>query len=168
MFDTHAVARTLTEAELTPAQADAITDAVRLAAEHDAAAIDVETLATKSDVAGVEAALKSDIAGVEAALKSDIAEVKSDVASVKSDVAALEAVLKSDVAGVQANVTTVEAALKSDVAGVKSDVAALEARLNARTSAQETRLIKWMVGVGVGVAGLVVAALRLLGQGAAP
>lgn len=34
MLDTHAVARSLTEAELTPAQADAITDAIRLAADH--------------------------------------------------------------------------------------------------------------------------------------
>ena len=34
MFDTHAVARSLTAAELTPAQADAITAAVRQAAEH--------------------------------------------------------------------------------------------------------------------------------------
>ena len=118
MFDTHAVARTLTEAELTPAQADAITDAVRLAAEHDAAALDVETLATKSDLAAVEAALKT------------------DVAAVKSDVAGLEARLKSD--------------------------------LRAEISAHETRLVKWMVGVGVGVAGLVVAALRLLGPGSAP
>ena len=136
MFDTHAVARALTEADLTPAQADAITDAVRLAAEHDAAAIDVETLATKSDLAAVEAAMKSDLAAVEAAMKSDLAAVES--------------------------------ALKLDVAGVKSDMASLEARMSARISEQETRLIKWMVGVGVGVAGLVVAALRLLGQGAAP
>ena len=35
MLDTHAVARSLTDAELTPAQADAITNAVRLAADHD-------------------------------------------------------------------------------------------------------------------------------------
>ena len=34
MLDTHAVARSLTDAEFTPAQADAITDAVRQAAEH--------------------------------------------------------------------------------------------------------------------------------------
>lgn len=34
MFDTHAVARSLTDAELSPAQADAITAAVRQAAEH--------------------------------------------------------------------------------------------------------------------------------------
>ena len=34
MLDTHDVARSLTDAEFTPAQADAITNAVRLAAEH--------------------------------------------------------------------------------------------------------------------------------------
>ena len=34
MFDTHAIARTLTAAGLTPAQVDAITDAVRAAADH--------------------------------------------------------------------------------------------------------------------------------------
>ena len=34
MLDAHAVARSLTDAEFTPAQADAITNAVRQAAEH--------------------------------------------------------------------------------------------------------------------------------------
>ena len=34
MFDTLAIARALTDADLTPAQADAITNAVRQAAEH--------------------------------------------------------------------------------------------------------------------------------------
>ena len=34
VFDTHEIARSLTDADLTPAQADAITAAVRRAAEH--------------------------------------------------------------------------------------------------------------------------------------
>ena len=34
MFDTHTIARSLTDADLTPAQADAITAAIRQAAEH--------------------------------------------------------------------------------------------------------------------------------------
>lgn len=34
MFDTHAVARSLTTADFTPAQADALTDAIRSAAEQ--------------------------------------------------------------------------------------------------------------------------------------
>ena len=34
MFDTHAIARALANADLTPAQVDAIVDAVRQAVEH--------------------------------------------------------------------------------------------------------------------------------------
>ena len=47
MFDTHAVARALTAAAFPSAPADALTDAVRQTAEHDAAGVDVGTLATK-------------------------------------------------------------------------------------------------------------------------
>ena len=54
MFDTHAIARALTDAGIEPAHADAITVAVRQAAEHDNAA---EPLATTRDLAGVRADL---------------------------------------------------------------------------------------------------------------
>jgi hypothetical protein len=53
MFDTHAIARALAGANLTPAQVDAITDAVRQAAEQES--VDVDALATKSDIAALEA-----------------------------------------------------------------------------------------------------------------
>lgn len=62
MFDTHAIARALAGADLTPAQVDAITDAVRQAAEHDAAGLDTGALATKAGVT----ALKTDVAALEA------------------------------------------------------------------------------------------------------
>ena len=88
MFDTHAIARSLTAADLTDAQADAITAAVREAAEHDAAAVDVDALATKADVAAVQ----SDIAAVQAdvaALEERLDERMTHFAT-KEDVAALE------------------------------------------------------------------------------
>ena len=97
MFDTLAIARALTAADFTPAQADALTDAVRQAAEHDAAGVAIGTLATKDDVAALKRAMKAHFA-------------------------------------------------------TKADLATLE-----------LRLVKWIVGTGVAVAGLVVAALRLLG-----
>lgn len=50
MFDTHAIARRLTDAGIAPDHADAIVDAVRQAAEHDAAA-------TPADLAALEARL---------------------------------------------------------------------------------------------------------------
>ena len=59
MFDTHAIARSLTDADLTPEQADAITNAIRQVAEHDMAA-----LATKADLAE----LRVELAGLEARL----------------------------------------------------------------------------------------------------
>ncbi len=77
MFDTHAIARSLTDAELTPAQADAITAAVHQAAEQGDH-------------------------------------------------------------------------LTPDM-------------LDARLAALELRLIKWTVGTGIAVAGIVVAVLRLVG-----
>ncbi len=54
MFDTHAIARSLTDADLTPAQVDAITDAIRQAAEHDTVG-SRETPATKTDLANLRA-----------------------------------------------------------------------------------------------------------------
>ena len=62
MFDTHAIARALTAADLTDAQADAITDAVRQAAEHDGAGIDAEALATKADLRAEITALEARLA----------------------------------------------------------------------------------------------------------
>ena len=66
VFDTHEIARSLTAADLTDAQADAITAAVRRAAEHDAAGVDVDALATKADLAHF--ATKEDLAALEARL----------------------------------------------------------------------------------------------------
>ena len=50
MFDTHAIARSLASADLTPAQVDAITDAIRQAAEHEGA-----DYATRADLSAMEA-----------------------------------------------------------------------------------------------------------------
>ena len=66
VFDTHEIARSLTAADLTDAQADAITAAVRRAAEHDAVGVDVDALATKTDLAHF--ATKEDLAALEARL----------------------------------------------------------------------------------------------------
>ena len=94
VFDTHEIARSLTAADLTDAQADAITAAVRRAVEHDAAAaVDVDALATKADVAAVQA----DVVALEErmthfATKEDIAALEARMThfATKADVAALD------------------------------------------------------------------------------
>ncbi len=61
MFDTHSIARTLSQADLTPAQVDAITEAVRQAADHG------DHVTSEQFKAGV-AELRTEIAGLRADL----------------------------------------------------------------------------------------------------
>ena len=94
MFDTHAIARSLTAADLTDAQADAITDAVREAAEHDAAAIDVDALATKADLArfATKKELRAELAALEARLAWRLVGAGVTIAGIQA--AALFALLR--------------------------------------------------------------------------
>ena len=61
MFDTHSIARSLSEANLTPAQVDAITEAVRQAADHG------DHVTSEQFKAGL-AELRTEIAGLRADL----------------------------------------------------------------------------------------------------
>ena len=124
MFDTHAIARALTSADFTPTQADAITDAVRQAAEHDVPGIDPETLATKEDLAALGRATKEDLAAVRQETREDLA--------------ALEARVRQ---------------------AAQADLAALETRIYRAMLVQAGSI----VGALVGIAGIVLGALRLLG-----
>ena len=104
-FDTHEIARSLTAADLTDAQADAITAAVRRAVEHAAAAaVDVDALATKADVAAVQAdvaAVQADVVALEARLEERMTHFAT-----KEDVAALEELMgikmTAELAGLEA------------------------------------------------------------------
>ena len=99
-FDTHRFVKHLTQVGFTLGQAEAL-------AEEQVNLIN-SNLATKADIATVEAALKADIATVEAALKADIAAVET---ALKADIAAVEAALKTDIATIKADT----AALKVDL-----------------------------------------------------
>ena len=81
MLDTHAVARSLTDAEFTEAQADAITNAVRLAAEHgDHVTSDqfkVGLAEVRTEIAALDTRLSTQIAGLDARLSSQIANLET-------------------------------------------------------------------------------------------
>lgn len=104
MLDTHAVARSLTDAELTPAQADAITNAVRLAAEHG----DHVT----SDQ-----------------LKVGLAEVRTEIAEVRTEIATLDTRLSAQIGEVRTEIGTLDTRLSTQIAGVRTEIANLETRL---------------------------------------
>ena len=70
VIDTHAIARQLSGAGLSPQQADVITDAIRQVAEHGDYATwpELESLATKVDLANLEARLTWRFAGATLAI----------------------------------------------------------------------------------------------------
>ena len=77
MLDTHAVARSLTDAELTPAQADAITNAVRQAAEHG------DHVTSDQFAAGL-AEVRTEIAALDTRLSTQISSVRTEIANLET------------------------------------------------------------------------------------
>ena len=82
MFDTHAVARSLTAADFTPAQADALTDAIRSAAEQG-------DHVTSDQFKAGQAELRAEIANLDTRLSTQIADVRTQMSRIEAD-------LKSD------------------------------------------------------------------------
>ena len=80
MLDTHAVARSLTAADFTPAQADALTDALRLAAEQGDHVTSDQFKAgqaeVRAEIANLDTRLSTQISRIESELKSDMKLLK--------------------------------------------------------------------------------------------
>ena len=102
MLDTHAVARALIQAEFTPPQADAITDAVRLAAEHG----DHVTSEFKAGLAEV----RTEIAGLDTRLSTQIATFDTRLST---QITALDTRLSTQIAALDARSSTQVANLET-------------------------------------------------------
>ena len=80
MLDTHAVARSLTAADFTPAQADALTDALRSAVEHGDQVTSDQFKAgqaeLRAEIANLDMRLSTQMSRIEADLKSDMKLLK--------------------------------------------------------------------------------------------
>ena len=99
-FDTHRFVKRLTESGFTEKQAET------LAEEH--VALLNGNLATRADLANVEAGLKADIEALRLATGADLAKVE---AGLKADIARVEAGLKADIARVEGSIEAVKADL---------------------------------------------------------
>ena len=97
MLDTHAVARSLTAADFTPAQADALTDALRLVVEQG----DHVT----SDQ------FKAGLAEMRAEQRTEIAEVRTELAN-------LDTRLSTQIAGVLTAISAAETRLTWRMLGI--------------------------------------------------
>ena len=163
-FDTHRFVKRLTDSGFTERQAET------LAEEH--VALLNANLATKADVAGIEAgietlrqetkaditAVKADITKVEAKIETLRQETKADVARIEAGIETLRQETKADVARIEAGIETLRQETKADVAAVKADIAKVEAKIET----SKADLLKWMIGALVAQGGLIVALVKLL------
>ena len=142
-FDTHAFVKRLTAVGMPEAQAEALADEqVRL--------ID-DRLATKEDIARLEAATKIDIARLEAVTKADIAPLE---AVTKADIARLETAMRTDIARLESAMKTdiahLETAMKTDIArleaATKRDTRESELRFEGKIDVTKAETLKWIIG----------------------
>ena len=149
VLDTHAVAQSLTAAEFTPAQADAVTAALRSVVEQGD---HVTSDRFKAGIAEMRAEQRAEIAGV----RTEIAEVRTEIANLdtrlSTQIANLDTRLSTQIAELRTEQRTQTAEVRTEVAEVRGEIATLE-----------TRLIRWMVGTVLATATLTVGILRLFG-----
>ncbi len=136
IFDTHEDIRELVEAGMPEPQAETVVrQRVRLLERN---------LATKADIAETNASIET--------LRQ---ETKADIAATNASIETLRQETKADIAATNANIETLRQ----------------ETRANIETLRQETEklialgkndIVKWVVGANLGVAAMIVAAIKLL------
>ena len=155
MLDTHAVARSLTAADFTPAQADALTDALREFTEQGDHVTPDQFKAGQTEVRSEIAELRSEQRTQIAEVRTEIAELRSEqrtqIAEVRTEIANLDTRLSTQITELRAEQQTGIAGVRTEIAEVRTEIASLE-----------TRLIRWMVGTVLATAALTVGILRFL------
>ncbi len=111
MLDTHAVARSLTAADFTPAQADALTDALREFTERG------DHVTPDQFKVGL-AEVRTEIANLDTRLSAQIGNVRTEVAN-------LDTRLSTQIAGVRTEIASLETRLIRWMVGTVLATAAL-------------------------------------------
>ena len=139
MLDTHAVARSLTAADFTPAQADALTDALREFTERG-------DHVTADQFKAGQAEIRAEIAELRSEQRTRISEVRTEIAN-------LDTRLSTQIANLDTRLST-------QIAEVRSEIGNLESRLIKWIIGT----VVTTAGVTVAIAGVVVGVLRLLAE----
>ena len=147
IFDTHVDIRELVEAGMPEPQAETVVrQRVRLLERN---------LATKADIAETNASIET--------LRQ---ETKADIAATNASIETLRQETKADIAATNASIERLRQETRANIETLRQ-----ETRANIETLRQETEklialgkndIVKWVVGANLGVATMIVAAIKLL------
>ncbi|MBI5184148.1 MAG: DUF1640 domain-containing protein [Nitrospinae bacterium] len=132
-FDTHVYVKKLKAVGFTEEQAE-------VQAETLSALID-DRLSTKHDLKELEIALQRDMKELEAGLKRDMKELETSL---------------------QHDMKEMETGLKRDIEGIRRDMKEMEIRLESKIVEHKSETIKWVAGMLMGQALLIIGMLKFL------
>ena len=98
---------------------------------------------------------------------------KADIAATNAGIETLRQETKADIAAINASIETLRQETKADIAAINASIETLrlETNANIETLRQETEklialakndIIKWVVGANLGIAAMIVAAIKLI------
>ena len=107
------------------------------------------------------------------ATKADIAAINASIAATNASIETLRQETKADIAAINASIETLRQETKADIAATNASIETLrlETNANIETLRQETEklialakndIIKWVVGANLGIAAMIVAAIKLI------
>ena len=143
IFDTHEDIRELVEAGMPEPQAETVVrQRVRLLERN---------LATKADIAETNASIET--------LRQ---ETKADIAATNASIETLRQETRADIAATNASIETLRQETKADIAATNANIETLRQETEKLIALGKNDIVKWVVGANLGVAAMIVAAIKLL------
>ena len=140
-YDTHAAVRRLTEAGIPEPHAEAVVREQAHLIEHN--------LATKADIAAVQADIEKLRLGTKADIEKLRLETKADIAAVQADIDKLRLETKADIDKLRletkADIERLRLETKAEFESVRGEI--IKAKLD---------MIKWLVGTNITLAAVVI------------
>ena len=140
IFDTHEDIQELVKSGMPEPQAETVVrQRVRLLERN---------LATKADIETLRQETKADIAATNANIETLRQETKADIETLRQET--------------NANIETLRQETKADIAATNANIETLRQETEKLIALGKNDIIKWVVGANLGVAALIVAAIKLL------
>ena len=157
VFDTHEAVQELTTAGVPERQAEAH---VRLQAR-----LIEQNFATKRDIVELRDGLRGEIFQFGTELKLEIAtlkqETRTEFAKVRTEMAELRAALKGDIDTLRQETRTEFAKVRTEMAELRAELKGEMAQLRADLTDKIDTSFRWLIGIQVGIAGILLAAIKL-------
>ena len=87
---------------------------------------------------------------------------KADIAKTNASIETLRQETKADIAATNANIETLRQETKADIAATNANIETLRQETEKLIALGKNDIVKWVVGANLGVAAMIVAAIKLL------